>query len=154
MERKHPASRLALISVVVLIVAACGGPGATATPSPTAGPTAVTITLAEWSVGASATTAKAGSVKFTVTNSGTILHEFVVIKTDLALTALPTDATGTVDEAGGGMTVEDEIEDIPVGATQDLTVTLQPGAYVLICNIYDDEAHYQQGMRNSFTVTP
>jgi len=51
--------------------------------------------------------------------------------------------------------VIDEIEDIPVGETQSLTVDLEAGKYVLICNIYDEaeaEAHYAEGMRTAFTV--
>ena len=54
------------------------------------------------------------------------------------------------------MTVVDEIEDIPVGQTQELTVTLEAGRYVLLCNIYsadENEAHYQMGMRIGFEVT-
>jgi len=34
-------------------------------------------------------------------------------------------------------------------------VTLEPGAYVLLCNIYtaeEDEAHYDMGMRTAFIV--
>ena len=36
-----------------------------------------------------------------------------------------------------------------------MTLDLEAGNYVLICNIYDadeDEAHYQEGMRTAFTV--
>lgn len=154
------------LSVITAVVVACGGAGPTGSPAATgtSGPTAsapattVSVTLAEWSVGTSAATAKAGQVKFSVTNQGPDdVHEFVVIKTDLSMIALPTDATGAVTEESAGMEVVDEIEDLPVGGTQELTVTLEPGAYVLICNIYDEteqQSHYQLGMRNSFTVTP
>jgi hypothetical protein len=61
-------------------------------------------------------------------------------------------------EDGGGMTVVDEIEDIPVDDTQALTVDLTAGSYVLICNILQEEpdgtleAHYAEGMRTGFTV--
>ncbi len=96
---------------------------------------------------------------FDVTNEGPDdVHEFVVIKTDLAITDLPTDEDGAVDEGGGGMEVVDEIEDIPVGETPTLTVELDAGAYVLICNILQEEpdgtleAHYSEGMRTGFTV--
>ena len=80
---------------------------------------------------------------------------FVVIQTDLAHDALPTNKDGSVDEEGKGIEPQDEIEDIPVGDTQNLTVNLAAGSYVLICNIYDkdeQESHYQEGMRVSFTV--
>ena len=102
-------------------------------------------------------TAPAGSVTFQVTNDGPgDVHEFVVLKTDLDPGALPTDANGAVTEAGEGIEVVDEIEDIAVGASPELTVTLAAGKYVLLCNIYDEtekEAHYKMGMRVGFTVT-
>jgi hypothetical protein len=53
------------------------------------------------------------------------------------------------------MEVIGEIEDIPVGETQELTETLSTGAYVLLCNIYEEteqESHYQEGMRIPFAV--
>lgn len=49
----------------------------------------------------------------------------------------------------------DEVEDIAVGDTQSLTVDLEAGSYVLVCNICDaeeQEAHYQEGMRLAFAV--
>ena len=97
------------------------------------------------------------TVTFQVTNTGPEdVHEFVVLKTDLDPGALPTDANGAVTEDGAGIEVVDEIEDIPVGQTQELTVTLEAGKYVLLCNIYDEtekEAHYKMGMRIAFDVT-
>jgi uncharacterized cupredoxin-like copper-binding protein len=42
-----------------------------------------------------------------------------------------------------------------VGSSEDLTVDLDAGNYVLICNIWDEdeqESHYQEGMRAAFTV--
>jgi uncharacterized cupredoxin-like copper-binding protein len=148
---------LASLSIVVLAFSACtaGGPGASPTPPP--GPTTVQVTLQEWSVVPSATSARAGAVTFQVTNTGPEdIHEFVILKTDLDAGALPTDANGAVSEEGAGITVVDEIEDIPVGQTQTLDVTLQAGKYVLLCNIYDEtekEAHFKMGMRSPFEVT-
>ncbi len=61
-------------------------------------------------------------------------------------------------EKGKGIEVVDEIEDIPVGENPTLTVDLDAGTYVLICNILQKEsdgtleAHYSEGMRASFTV--
>lgn len=154
--------RLALLAMLPLAVVACGQ-GSTASPSPataaspSSATTTVKVTLQEWAIGTEVATAPAGAISFAVTNKGPEdVHEFVVIKTDLVLTALPTDTDGAVDEAGGGMEVIGEIEDVAVGTSPELKVTLEPGAYVLICNIYDaakKEAHYKQGMRTSFTVT-
>lgn len=147
---------LAGLSIVALSSAACGSGQPTTAPT-AAAPTIVAVTLKEWSVTPTPSSVAAGTVTFQVTNSGPEdIHEFVVIKTDLAPDALPVDATGTVTEEGAGMTVEDEIEDIPIGQTQELTVPLTAGKYVLLCNIYSEdeqEAHYKMGMRIAFEVT-
>ena len=99
----------------------------------------------------------AGPVTFKVVNSGPEdIHEFVILKSDLDPGALPVDDDGAVTEDGEGMEVIDEIEDIEVGETMELTTTLAAGSYVLLCNIYsaeEEEAHYRLGMRTGFTVT-
>ena len=153
---------LAVLSTVAIAVSACTA--AQPSPSPTGvGPSTATgdgatvqVTLQEWSVLPNPTSATAGDVTFKVTNTGPEdVHEFVVLKTDLDAGVLPVDETGAVTETGTGIEVVDEIEDIPVGETQDLTVTLAAGKYVLLCNIYDEteqEAHYKMGMRIPFEV--
>jgi uncharacterized cupredoxin-like copper-binding protein len=119
------------------------------------GGTSVPVTLQEFAVSAPAS-APAGSITFDVNNVGpNDVHEFVVFKTDLAATDLPVDKDGAVVEDGEGVEHVDEIEDIAVGDTQSLTVDLDAGTYVLICNIYSEdeqEAHYSEGMRIGFTV--
>jgi uncharacterized cupredoxin-like copper-binding protein len=137
---------MASIMGLGLVAAACGGGGED-----------VDVTLQEFAVGADPSSVSAGSVTFNIENIGPDdVHEFVVIRTDLDPTALPTDETGAVEETGEGMEVVDEVEDIPVGDTPTLTVDLTAGSYVLICNIYDEaeqEAHYSEGMRTAFTVS-
>jgi uncharacterized cupredoxin-like copper-binding protein len=129
-----------------LVAAGCGGGGED-----------VDVTLQEFAVGTDRSSVSAGSVTFNIENKGPDdTHEFVVLRTDLDPTALPTDETGAVEETGEGIEVVDEVEDIPVGETPTLTVDLDAGSYVLICNIYDEaeqEAHYSEGMRTAFTVT-
>jgi uncharacterized cupredoxin-like copper-binding protein len=127
--------------------------------SPSAGGgdgTAVDVTLQEWAVVPAADSAPAGAVTFHITNDGPAdVHEFVVLKTDLDPAALPVDADGVVTEEGEGIEVIGEVEDVPVGETEDLTVTLEAGNYILLCNIWSEdesEAHYQMGMRTPFTV--
>ena len=146
------------------VLAACGDDekdsSATATPGGTTaaagGGTEVDVTLQEFSVIPESDSVEAGETTFNVENVGPDdVHEFVILKTDLEPDALPTAADGSVDEEGAGIEVIDEIEDIPVGETQALTVDLEAGSYVLICNIYDEtenEAHYAEGMRTAFTV--
>jgi uncharacterized cupredoxin-like copper-binding protein len=116
----------------------------------------VAITLQEFAVGTVPPDAPAGTVTFNITNKGPDdEHEFVVVKTDLDPTALPTKANGSVDEEGEGIEIIDEVEAIPPGDSGTLEVDLDAGAYVLMCNIYDEaehESHYQKGMRTGFTV--
>jgi uncharacterized cupredoxin-like copper-binding protein len=157
----HPQRRtshvLAAVSIAALAIAGCS-----AGSSPSAGggdgeATTVDITLQEWSVVPSADSAPAGDITFAVTNDGPEdVHEFVIVKTDLDPADLPTGENGAVDEEGEGIEAVDEIEDVPVGETQELSVTLDAGTYVLLCNIYDEdeaESHYQMGMRTAFEVT-
>ncbi len=84
---------------------------------------------------------------FNISNEGERVHELVVFKTDLAEDALPVTAD-EVDEAT--LDLIDEVEDIEPGASSDLTVTLEAGSYVVICNV---TGHYTQGMHASFTVS-
>jgi len=148
-----------------LLLAACGDDDeesseSTATPRGTStaagGGTEVDVTVQEFSVIPETDSADAGEITFKVENVGPDdVHEFVIFKTDLEPDALPTVADGSVDETGEGVELIDEIEDIPVGETQTVTVDLEAGSYVLICNIFDEaenEAHYQEGMRTAFTV--
>ena len=147
-----PWVRVGAVAMLSMLVAAACSTGATPTPAATT----VKVTVQEWSVLPAATSAPAGKITFEVTNSGPEdIHEFVVIKTDLDAFALPTDATGAVDEEGGAMEVLGEIEDIAIGSTQTLALDLAAGHYALICNIYsaeEQEAHYQMGMAANFTV--
>jgi uncharacterized cupredoxin-like copper-binding protein len=151
-----------VISIVALAMSACATGQASPTavspsPSAAAGAGTVQVTLQEWAVVPGSTSVAAGDVTFQVTNTGPAdVHEFVVVKTDLDPAALPTDGTGKVTESGAGMEVIDEIEDIPVGQSQELKITLAAGKYILLCNIYDEtekEAHYKMGMRTPFDVT-
>lgn len=132
---------------LALVATACGGGGGGGT---------VEVTLQEFAIAANPSSISAGEVTFETTNEGpNDPHELVVIRTDLAPDQLPTNPDGTVNEDGEGIEVLDEIEEFPVGETRSLTLDLEAGSYVLICNIYDEdeqEAHYQEGMRTAFTV--
>ncbi len=117
------------------------------------GPAKVDVVLATYSLTISKDSVPAGQVTFHVTNSATDQkHEFVIFKTDLPEDQLPLTADGNVDEEGVGVTHIDEVPDMEPGAVQDLTVTLEPGRYVLICNLTDNAIHYMRGMHVVFTV--
>jgi uncharacterized cupredoxin-like copper-binding protein len=158
------ARRFSLITCCALAFAACGddnddmgnnagGSGGTGqNPANT-----VAVTVRSFSVTAVPGTAEDGSVTFNVTNTGTIPHEFVVLKTDLAPDQLPIGPDHGVDEEAAGIEAIDEIDEIVPGATEQLVVDLDVGKYVLICNIIDESgaepvSHYQEGMVTAFTV--
>jgi uncharacterized cupredoxin-like copper-binding protein len=136
-------SRIGLFAVVAVIAVASTGCGSGA-PTPAADGS-MPVTLTEWKVTAPAQ-GSAGSITFAVSNTGTQIHEFVVVKTDLKAGALAV-VDNKIDESV--LTPVDEIEDIAVGASPRLTVDLAAGHYVLLCNI---ESHYEQGMRADFDV--
>ena len=151
---------LLISTAIVGLVAACGGAATTATPansatpassaSPVAGSAtaggAIAVDMKEWSITPSSRTAKAGDVIFNITNSGTVVHEFVVVKTDVKADALKV-IGDKIDESA--LTAVDEVEDIAIGATPSLKVTLAAGHYVVLCNI---ETHFGLGMRSDFDV--
>jgi len=135
----HFRRAIAVASIGALaLLSACGGDSG-----------GVGVTLADFSVTPDENSASAGDVTFDVTNDAEQTHEFVVFKTDLAPDQLPTNEDGDVDEEGEGVELIDEIEDIEGGSDESLTVNLDSGNYVLICNL---PGHYAQGMHAAFTV--
>ena len=136
---------VAALALVATVGVSCGGSGDDAS----SGPGTVAVTLADFSIDLDKTSAPAGKVTFEVVNKGPSVHEFVVFKTDKAEDALPTDESGDVAE-GADFEPVDEIEDIAKDQTPNLSIDLEIGTYVLVCNV---PAHYRQGMHTSFTVS-
>lgn len=130
---------IALIGLA-LVLAACGS--STASPSGTT----VTGTLTEYKIELSATSAPAGLVTFNITNEGTIVHEFVILKTDTLAKDLPlvTDAVVEDDFSPVG-----EVPETDAGQSGTFSATLAAGHYAIICNIL---GHVSQGMVVDFTV--
>jgi uncharacterized cupredoxin-like copper-binding protein len=104
-------------------------------------------------------TVKAGTTTFVIDNVGTIHHEMAIYKTDIAAGKLPLTAEGTVDEEKAGLLAEavyatpprgDEDHRIRDGRGVNFTIDLQPGKYVLLCNL---PGHYKAGQFIAFTVT-
>lgn len=97
----------------------------------------------------STNTVSAGEVTFHINNNGEETHEFVVVSTDLAEGDLPV-VDDQIPEDSDQLTAIDEVEDIESG-TQDatLTVNLEPGHYVIFCNLL---AHYGKGMHATINV--
>jgi uncharacterized cupredoxin-like copper-binding protein len=135
---------MAVLSTGVVSIAAVSAAAAAATPvavdvGDTAGTKgAMTMTITPSS-------APAGKVTFTVSNSGTVIHEFVVLKTKAKFNKLPVTKNRISEAKSVG-----EIGNIGKGKTKSKTFKLKAGKYVLVCNI---AKHYQLGMRAPFTVT-
>ncbi|HEY3335068.1 MAG TPA: cupredoxin domain-containing protein [Candidatus Limnocylindrales bacterium] len=150
--------RLAPLAAIALVVTACSGGGASPAPASaapaesaqaSAAATRIEVTLTDGlKIEPVAMTVPAGvPVTFVVTNSGTILHEFV----------LGDEAEQTAHEAemaaSGGMSMpEDEEMAIGVepGKTKELTVTFdEPGSVLAGCHVV---GHYAAGMRADVTI--
>ncbi len=126
---------------------ASGEPDPTATEA-VAAETSVDVSLTEFVLEPSVDSVPAGTVTFNVTSDGAIFHNLRVIATDLAPDGLPTDdATFGVDESQ--LDVVASSADLDPGDAEELTVDLEAGSYVLICNI---PTHYDIGMTVAFTV--
>jgi uncharacterized cupredoxin-like copper-binding protein len=134
---------LAALLSAALVASACGGnEGAEPTPS---GPT-LSVQLDEWKVVPASSTAVAGALTFQVQNVGTMDHEMLVIRSDLDPKDLPT-RSGEVDE--DRLEVAGKTKALKRREKMSLSLTLQPGSYVLICNV---SGHYSLGMTASIQV--
>ncbi|MGE0599435.1 MAG: cupredoxin domain-containing protein [Dehalococcoidia bacterium] len=135
MINRLPLVAAGAIATVGLALAACGGdekePDAT-----------IDVSLSSFKVDASATTVKAGAIKFTAVNAETTdVHELAVLKVN---------GPDNFENLG-------EVEDIDPGKGGDVTLDLEPGEYLLACLIAPGEAgstvdHFQEGMKLTFTV--
>ncbi|MER3455084.1 MAG: copper-binding protein [Acidimicrobiia bacterium] len=145
-------SALAVASIFVSCKSNTAPRAAESTQSPSLSKTEMTVQtyLKEYSIRVEGESAKAGKVTFMAHNEGTMPHELVVIKTDLAADMLPVGPQDTVEE-GGAVEVVTEIEpdELSPSMTATKSVDLTPGKYVLICNI---AGHYRAGMRAALTV--
>lgn len=122
-----------------------------------AGATQVDVTLKEWAIEVEPARVKAGQVYFLVTNEGPEHpHELVVIRTDQKPEELPV-VEGRVPEDRVEMV--GEVEAFAAGTQASGLFDLEPGRYLLICNIVEGEgdhavSHFEEGMVAELTVTP
>ena len=145
---------LVAVLAIALVAAACSDDSSTSgSSSPSEGETgstaSVNATVKDFAIGLDTEAAASGEVKFIVTNDGPSEHEFVVLETDLAPDALPVE-NGVANEDAEGISNAGEVEDLASGDTNSLTLTLEPGTYVVVCNL---PGHYEKGMYSAFTVT-
>jgi uncharacterized cupredoxin-like copper-binding protein len=142
-----------ILAALVLVPVACGGDDDDEGSEASSSGTTVTAALGssddgEYTISLDKESVPAGEVTFKIANEGELEHEFEIVKTDVAEGDLPVEAEKAEVEAEGGEEV-DEVEDLASGAEQDLTVDLEAGKYLLICNL---PGHYEQGMVTAFTV--
>jgi uncharacterized cupredoxin-like copper-binding protein len=155
-------SRLVCLSLVLPLVAlgavgcgndltANGGSGAqSGATGNTPAANTVTVNQKDFSITLDRATVAAGEVTLVIRNAGPSAHELRVFRTDLPEDQLPTASTGDVNETGPGVTrVAATPSTTSPGGTQQLTATLTPGRYVLICNL---PAHYRLGMHTVLIV--
>lgn len=118
--------------------------------APAASP--IAVQLAEWSVVAP-TNIAAGTVEFGVENLGVFSHEFAIARGD-SYETLPQLDNGAVDEQSLGDDFLGKADVIDLGQTTTVSFELEPGTYVLFCNIsVGPESHAGEGQVLSVTVT-
>ncbi len=135
----------ALLALATVVLAGCAATAA-APAAPAAGGT-VNATLTDMKISVDRASVKAGEITFVVKNTGAVIHELVVIQTDVAQDKIPvnTDEAGKVDETGN----LGETGDVAIGGSKTFSVTLPAGHYVLMCN---EVGHYDGGMHMAFVV--
>jgi uncharacterized cupredoxin-like copper-binding protein len=112
--------------------------------------TPVNVLLDDFRVRHDAAVVPAGTVSFRIRNQGPTTHEVIVVRTDRAPDKLPLQRDGlTVDEEGPGIDFLEEVEGLDIDDRETLVMRLEPGRYVLYCNL---EGHYLGGMHEALTV--
>ena len=138
--------------LLVILLAACsssgGGEGGD-----------LDVALDEYSVVTNLNTLPEGPIKFDLKNDGDLKHELLIVRSDIPGDELPTKDDGSFDDGAGGVDVKREVEDIEAGEKTSRSYALDPGKYVLLCNIVEDidgieTSHYAQGMWTELTITP
>jgi uncharacterized cupredoxin-like copper-binding protein len=169
---RHPrfVKPMLLLSILALSLGAtaCGGDESSGTSTnenkqaePTR-PVVVSVKLGEdgakYFVKVDKASVPAGKTTFKIDNVGTMHHVFVVYRTDLAPDKLPLTDEDEVDLDEAAIAGEavyatpvrgDPDHRIRDGRGVDYTLDLEPGAYVLLCNL---EGHYAAGQYIAFTV--
>lgn len=105
----------------------------------------ITVDSTEWGFSAPEIDAKPGKLTVTLDNTGKVVHELVLLKSDAAPGALKVGSQGRVSESAS----VGEVSELKPGASKSTTFNLKPGRYVYVCNI---PGHYASGMRGVLVV--
>ncbi len=163
---------LLLLSILALSLGAtaCGGDESSSTSTnedtqaePASVASVVSVELGEdgakYFVKVDKASVPAGTITFKIDNVGTMHHELAIFRTDLAADKLPLNADNEVDLDEAALAGEavyatpvrgDPDHRIRDGRGVDYTLDLEPGKYVLLCNL---AGHYAAGQYTAFTVT-
>lgn len=107
----------------------------------------VSVDLADFTIELSRDTVPAGRVTFAVRSDGPSVHEIEIFDGASPGQTLPVEQS-VADTTG--LELVDEVENLLPGSTNQLTVDLDPGTYLIICNL---PTHYANGMWAILTVT-
>ncbi len=135
--------RLLVGLCLLVLVASCS-----AAPETLPADVTVVVEMREYLITLNTPTVKAGVVKFGIRNLGTMVHDFDLIKTDLAPDKLPIDTASAKANTDG---LVKQMINIAQGRATTVDADLAPGHYVIICNV---ASHYQLWMRTELTVQP
>jgi plastocyanin len=105
---------------------------------------AATVSAKEFSFSVGTVDARAGRLRLTLRNRGTVPHELVLLRTDAAATTLP-GRGGRVSEA----TAVGRVPLTDAGSSRSATFSLKAGKYLFVCNVV---GHYASGMRGRLVV--
>jgi uncharacterized cupredoxin-like copper-binding protein len=136
----HMRKAIGLAAVVAIAVTGVTVASA-ATGASTGG--SVAVTEKEFKVTPKPTSITSGKVTFKIKNIGALDHELVVLKTATAPGKLKVKNNKAVETGRVGKVA------VKKKSSATLTLTLQKGKYVLLCNV---KAHYQAGQYSGFTV--
>lgn len=140
MRAVRPVAALALLTVVLGVLAAgCAPVDEDAE--------VVSVDLADFTIELNRDTVPAGPVTFAVRSEGPSVHEIEIFDGARPGLILPVEQS-VADTTG--LELVDEVENLLPGSTNQLTVDLDPGTYLVICNL---PTHYEHGMWAILTVT-
>lgn len=132
--------RCLAVAALATAIAGCGTSGHPAARR-------VAVTERDFHIGAPAVLS-AGLVDLAVHNRGPDAHELIVVREHGSRLPLRADGT-TVDEEGLQREKVGGLEPGDPGSRRNLVVRLEPGRYVLLCNM---SGHYRGGMHTDLLV--
>ena len=130
MRRAHPVC-LAAVLLLISVFSGCAARSGKPSPQPTAAAVVIPVTLGDFTIQPRMYKLKAGKVKFQVTNSGAVDHDFQI---------------PTLETHHGH-----EQHLLKPGETKVLEYDLKPGTHEVLCTV---PGHREAGMVGSLEVVP